>query len=309
MRKERTRKKTKRRTRLLYSSMGIEQNLAADKKLVERELGRFLPQGNSRLYQAMRYSVLEGGKRFRPLLLLASGRCFGVRCRILLPFACALEFIHSYSLVHDDLPIMDDDDVRRGRPSCHRRFGEDIALLAGDGLLTLAFEILSAASVPPELEPEKQAAVRVIARSAGVEGMIGGQFLDITVEPEGLAKKRLEEIILKKTGALIAAAVEIGAILGRASSLERKAISDFGRSLGLAFQIRDDLRDFRPDKSAGSAVRPDYVGLFGREKAEQRLKELVERALVSLRRFSGRAEELRFLTRRLLVIEPEASDA
>jgi geranylgeranyl diphosphate synthase type II len=289
--------------------MRLEKNLAANKDKVERELARILPRGSSRLDQAMRYSVLDGGKRFRPLLLISSGTCFGVDNRVLLPFACALELIHSYSLIHDDLPAMDDDDVRRGKPSCHRVFGENVALLAGDGLLTLAFEILAAAAVPAELLPQKQAAVRTIGRRAGAEGMIGGQFLDITVEPNRLAAELMEEIILKKTGALISAAVEVGAILGRAAAAEKRAILDYGRRVGLAFQIRDDLQDSRRERRRKLPRRPDYVLRFGRSAADKKLVELVSGAVGALERFSKRADELRFLAASLLEANPEVPHA
>jgi geranylgeranyl pyrophosphate synthase len=289
--------------------MRVDTSLAAGKNKVERELRRILPRGSSRLDQAMRYTVLDGGKRFRPLLLISSGKCFAVGSRILLPFACALELIHSYSLIHDDLPFMDDDDVRRGKPSCHRVFGENVALLAGDGLLTLAFEVLAAAAVPAELLPRKQAAVRVIGRRAGTEGMIGGQFLDITVDPRRLAADLMDEIILKKTGALISAAVEVGAILGRAAASEKRAILDYGRRVGLAFQIRDDLLDFRRQSGRKSPRRPDYVLRFGRSAAEKKIEELVSGALASLVRFSKRADELRFLAASLLMAGTGVSHA
>jgi geranylgeranyl diphosphate synthase type II len=280
--------------------MNVAKGLAANKDKIERELARILPRGSSRLDQAMRYSVLDGGKRFRPLLLISSGKCFGVYIRVLLPFACALELIHSYSLIHDDLPAMDDDDVRRGKPSCHRVFGEDIALLAGDGLLTLAFETLAAAAVPAGLLSRKQEAARTIGRRAGAEGMIGGQFLDITVEPSRLASGLMEEIIQKKTGALISASVEVGAILGRAAAAEKRAILAYGRRVGLAFQIRDDLQDSRREKSRKSPRRPDYALRFGRDAAEKKLVELVSGAVGALERFSKRADELRFLAASLL---------
>ena len=298
-----------RRKRLLFRAMRVGKNLAANKDKIERELVRILPRGSSRLDQAMRYSVLDGGKRFRPLLLISSGTCFGVDNRVLLPFACALELIHSYSLIHDDLPAMDDDDVRRGKPSCHRVFGENVALLAGDGLLTLAFEILAAAAVPAELLPQKQAAVRMIGRRAGAEGMIGGQFLDITVEPNRLAAELMEEIILKKTGALISAAVEVGAILGRAAAAEKRAILDYGRRVGLAFQIRDDLQDSRRERRRKLPRRPDYVLRFGRSAADKKLVELVSGAVGALERFSKRADELRFLAASLLEANPEVPHA
>jgi geranylgeranyl pyrophosphate synthase len=289
--------------------MRAEKSLAAGKDRVERELARLLPRGSSRLSQAMRYAVLNGGKRFRPLLLISSGRCFGVDTRVLLPFACALELIHSYSLIHDDLPAMDDDDVRRGKPSCHRAFGESVALLAGDGLLTLAFETLAAAAVPAELLPRKEAAVRTIGRRAGAEGMIGGQFLDVSVESDRLPAGLMEEIILKKTGALISAAVEVGAILGRAAASEKRAILDYGRRIGLAFQIRDDLQDSRRAKRRKSPRRPDYVRRFGRGAADQKLAELVSGAVGVLERFAERADGLRFLAASLLEANPEIPHA
>jgi geranylgeranyl pyrophosphate synthase len=289
--------------------MSVEKSLAATKDKIERELTRLLPRGSSRLNQAMRYSVLNGGKRFRPLLLISSGRCFEVESRVLLPFACALEFIHSYSLIHDDLPAMDDDDVRRGKPSCHRAFGENVALLAGDGLLTLAFETLAGAAVPAELLPQKQAVVLMIGRRAGAEGMIGGQFLDISVEPDRLPAGVMEEIILKKTGALISAAVEVGAILGRAADGEKRAVLNYGRKVGLAFQIRDDLQDSRLEKAKNSPHRPDYVERFGRSAAHQKLVELVSGAVGALERFAERADELRFLAASLVDANPEIPHA
>jgi len=289
--------------------MRVEKSLAANKAAVEQELARILPRGSSRLDQAMRYSVLNGGKRFRPLLLIASGRCFGAGSRVLLPFACALELVHSYSLIHDDLPAMDNDDVRRGNPSCHRVFGEGIALLAGDGLLTLAFEVLAGAVVPVGLLPQKQAAVRTIGRRAGAEGMIGGQFLDITVEPNRLAAELIEEIIQKKTGALISAAVEVGAILGRAAAADMRAILEYGRRIGLAFQIRDDLQDSGQKKRRNLPCRPDYVARFGRAAAKKRLVELVSGALDVLMRLERRADELRFLASSLLQVNVEVPHA
>ena len=289
--------------------MSVEKSLAADKDRIERELARILPRGSSRLDQAMRYSVLDGGKRFRPLLLIASGKCFGVSRSVLLPFACALELVHSYSLIHDDLPAMDDDDVRRGKPSCHRAFGEDIALLAGDGLLTLAFEVLVAAAVPAELQPQKQAAARTIGRRAGAQGMIGGQYLDITAEPNLLAADELEEIIQKKTGALISAAVEVGAILGRAPAAEKRTILEYGRRVGLAFQIRDDLRDSQCKRRGKLFLRPDYVQRFGRSAASRKLAELVSGAVDVVERFAKRADGLRFPATSLLEADHEVPHA
>jgi geranylgeranyl diphosphate synthase type II len=287
--------------------MRVEESLAAKKRLVDEELERVLSREDSLLFRAMRYAVFSGGKRFRPLLLLGSGACFGVRRVILLPFACALELVHNYSLVHDDLPAMDDDDFRRGRPSCHKAFGEDIALLAGDGLLTLAFELMAGANVPPELVPRKQEALRTISRAAGVSGMIGGQFLDITLDSKELTEEVLEELVVKKTGALIMAAVEAGAVLAGAGRTERNTISDFGRYLGLAFQVRDDILDSRKKGSKKGPRRPDYAVFLGLDKAKRRLEELAHRAVASLDKASLKAEELRYLALSLLALKPEAS--
>ncbi|MDH7513131.1 MAG: polyprenyl synthetase family protein [Clostridiales bacterium] len=287
--------------------MRVEESLAAKKRLVEGELDRVLSKEDSLLFRAMRYAVFSGGKRFRPLLLLSSGACFGGRRRVLLPFACALELVHNYSLIHDDLPAMDNDDFRRGRPSCHKAFGENIALLAGDGLLTLAFELMAGANVPPELVQRKQQALRTVSRAAGVSGMIGGQFLDITLNPEKLTGEVLEELVTKKTGALIAASVEVGAVLAGAGRRERKAIADFGRYLGLAFQVRDDILDSGKKGAKKGPRRPDYAAFLGVDKAKRRLEELVHKAVASLDKASLRAEELRYLALSLVARKPEES--
>jgi geranylgeranyl diphosphate synthase type II len=285
--------------------MRAEESLALKKTLVDKELRRLLSREDSLLYQAMRYSVLSGGKRFRPLLLLASGRCFGVPRKALLPFACALELIHNYSLIHDDLPSMDNDDFRRGKPACHRAYGEDVALLAGDGLLTLAFEITASAPVSAELLSQKQEAIKAFSRRAGVSGMIGGQVLDITLKPADLTEEIVQELILKKTGALIIAAVEVGALLGRARPQEKRSVMRYAKKVGLAFQIRDDIIDSRA-KRRGSSPRPDYVNFFGLERARKRLEELVRDAVASLESFSSRAAELRLLASSLCSLRPEA---
>jgi geranylgeranyl pyrophosphate synthase len=289
--------------------MRAEQSLAASKLRIEQALERFLPGGESPLFQAMRYAVLSGGKRFRPLLVLSSGACYGLRPKILLPFACALEFIHNYSLIHDDLPAMDDDDYRRGRPSCHKAFGEDIAILAGDGLLTLGFEILAGADVPAKLQARKEEAIRTVGWRAGVEGMIGGQALDISLRPQDITEAQVEDLILKKTGALITAAVEVGAILGGATRSEQRALTNYGQNIGLAFQIRDDILDSRSAKKKMTPERPDYAALVGLDMAKTKLEALIHEAVASLGRFSRKAEGLRLLAFSLLVMNHEAGHA
>lgn len=285
--------------------MRIPDSLATKKRLIERELNRILSRDDSPLLPVMRYAVFPGGKRFRPLLVLSSGALFGVPPRVLLPFACAVELIHNYSLVHDDLPCMDNDDLRRGKPTCHLAFGEDLAILAGDGLLTLAFEVMAEAAVPEAALRRKQEAIRAISRSAGVRGLIGGQVLDITLKPKDMTRPKIDELIRKKTGALIAAAVEVGAIFGQAHAAERQAILEYGNDVGLAFQVRDDILDSRRTEKTGVPDRASYVAFAGEEKAGQRVDALVRRAVDALSRFSPRDEDLRALALSLLKLERE----
>ena len=178
--------------------MNVQDKLQSKKDAIEKYLERFLPAEEDPLAKAMRYAVLSGGKRFRPLLALSSGECFGLSSDVVLPFGCALELIHNYSLVHDDLPVMDDDDFRRGKPSCHLVFGEDIALLVGDALLTLAFEVLASAPWEKSKSAQKELVIREIAQSAGIQGMVGGQLLDITLELESLSEDDLNDLMTKK---------------------------------------------------------------------------------------------------------------
>jgi geranylgeranyl diphosphate synthase type II len=280
--------------------MKVEDSLSQKKKAVDRELELILPEEDSPLFQAMRYAVLSGGKRFRPLLALSSGECFGVSQDVLLPFACALELIHNYSLIHDDLPSMDNDDLRRGKPSCHKTYGEDIALLAGDALLTLAFEVLVRAPVSANLQSQKEQLIIEIGHLAGVRGMIGGQLMDITLSPEELTEETMHELILKKTGALIVASVKTGVLLGKAGNSEFKAIVQYGRNIGLAFQIRDDILDSGGEERREKKLRPNYVSLFGNEVSEQRLKSFVGIARSALEEASLESEELHYLASKLL---------
>jgi geranylgeranyl diphosphate synthase type II len=285
--------------------MGAQETLAAGRRAVDRELARMLDRAESGLYEAMRYAVLSGGKRFRPLLLLSAGGRLGVEREVLLPFACAVEFIHNYSLIHDDLPAMDNDDVRRGRPSCHKAFGEDVALLAGDGLLTLAFEILASAPLPEALEPRRAAVIREVGERAGVEGMIGGQFLDIRLKPGDVTEASYRELILKKTGGLIIASVLAGGLLGGGGPAELAALSDYGTAVGLGFQIRDDILDSAAERAKPGLFRPSSVALFGADGARKRLEEQVAAAGAALARAGLESEDLRALAAMLLVMKAE----
>lgn len=283
--------------------MDVEKRLRQKKEAVERELERILSQEDSLLFKAMRHAVLSGGKRFRPLLAFSSGECFGVSQDMVLPFACALELIHNYSLVHDDLPSIDNDDYRRGQPSCHKAFGEDIALLTGDSLLTLAFEVMAQASLEENLLPRKEKVLREISHLSGVKGMIGGQLMDITLNPEELTEEVFHDLILKKTGGLITASVKTGALLGGAGGSELEAIGQYGRNIGLAFQIRDDILDTAQEADKGALSRPNYVSQFGLETAKRRLHNFIETARGVLDKASLESEELHTLASKLLELE------
>jgi len=260
----------------------------------------------ARLMEAMRYSSLSGGKRIRPLLVVASGDLFGVPRQRSLMAGAALEFIHCYSLVHDDLPAMDNDDMRRGRPTTHKAFDEATAILAGDGLLTLAFDVATRPAVHPEAEVRVNL-VGALARAAGIGGMVGGQLLDLAAEgrfadgkAQALDETAISTLQAMKTGALLQFACAAGAILGKASVAEREALDRYGMAVGKAFQIADDLLDVEGDsatlgKAAGkdaAAGKATLVGILGVETAKARLKTLVSEAGTALTPFGDRAQVL-----------------
>jgi farnesyl diphosphate synthase len=257
-----------------------------------------------RLRSAMRHAA-TGGKRIRPFLLLESAALFGVPERTALTAGAALECVHCYSLVHDDLPAMDDDDLRRGRPTIHRAFDEATAILAGDSLLTLAFELLSQLDSTAET---RIALVTLVARAAGMGGMTGGQMLDLEAEgrfaavrqPLSLTLADIEQLQAMKTGALLSAACEAGAILGRAGEAERRALADYSKALGFAFQIADDLLDAEGDSATlGKAAAKDagrgkatLISALGAEGARKRLGILIDEAIAALAPFGERASML-----------------
>jgi geranylgeranyl diphosphate synthase type II len=293
-------KARRRKKRILLSEkMAVRETLREKKDAVDSALESLLAGGTSPLHDAMRYGVLSGGKRFRPLLLLSSGEAFGAPRDVLLPYACALELIHNYSLIHDDLPSMDNDDFRRGMLTCHKAFGEGTALLAGDALLTLAFDVLALAPFPDGFYGRKDRAVREISRAAGVHGMILGQWMDIGVPPAAMTRDVYLTTILKKTGGLIIAAVKAGALLGGADDTGLEALEDYGRSVGLAFQLRDDVQDADAERAKISSVRPNSVALFGLEESRRMIEEHVRRALGALDRIPLDSPELRALAGRL----------
>jgi farnesyl diphosphate synthase len=273
----------------------LEAVLRATAGEVDATLQRLLPSTpglHARVQEAMRYAVLVGGKRLRPFLVLKSAALFGVEPPQAMRAACAIELLHTYSLVHDDLPCMDDDDLRRGQPTTHKKFDEATAVLAGDGLLTLAFEILARSEL-----------VLRLAEAGGSEGMIGGQMIDI--EAPGKAFGRDEVILLQrlKTGALFEFCCEAGAILGRAGPEHRTRLRDYARDLGLAFQVADDLIDVTGTaEAAGKAVGKDaemgkatFISLYGVEGARTEARALAERAARSLDVYGEAAAELQAL--------------
>ena len=234
------------------SAINAKEFLASTRLLIDSEIDRLIPKETgdpARLHSAIRWSVFAGGKRFRPALVLAVGETFGAETDQLLRTACAFEMIHTYSLIHDDLPSMDDDDLRRGRPTCHIKFGEATAILAGDGLQTLAFQ-----TIAEDETLSDEIRVRIIAelsRAAGTpSGMVAGQARDLDAEAQTVDAVALEQIHLQKTGALICGAARCGAIIGGANDDELAAVTDYGRSLGLLFQITDDLLDVTASASA-----------------------------------------------------------
>ena len=274
-------------------------------RLVDSALDRYLPGAETlptRLHEAIRYSVFAGGKRIRPILMLAACEAVGGEIKNVLPAACAIEMVHSYSLIHDDLPAMDDDDLRRGNPTNHKVYGEATAILAGDGLLTEAFILLSNKDVWGDVSAEKsREAINIIARSSGSRGMVGGQVVDMEAEKAPVDLPTLEYIHTHKTGALILAAVDVGALLGGASLEQRRALCRYGEAAGLAFQVADDVLDIVADQSQlgkdvgsdqqrGKATYPALLGLAG---ARQHADELRDRALAALDIFSASAQPLR----------------
>ena len=274
--------------------------------MVERELAECVavPSGSAgRLLEAMRYSLLAGGKRLRPVLALAACEAVGGALETALPFACAIEMIHTYSLIHDDLPCMDDDDLRRGRPTNHKVFGEAIATLAGDALLTDAFKLAATTAASGCSAQAVLDTIAELADAAGSAGMVGGQVIDLLGEGQTLRLDQLEYLHSKKTGALFVAAVCGGARLAGASAAQLNSMREYAQALGLAFQVVDDLLDVESSSEAmGKRTNKDeargkatYPSLIGVERSRQLARELVDRTDVALAEFDHRADPLRML--------------
>ena len=289
--------------------MDIRQYLEARRKQVDAALDSFLPDEKGSLadhIKAMRYSLFAGGKRVRPILCLAAAEAVQDYDNnfpaALLRIACALEYIHTYSLIHDDLPAMDDDDLRRGKPTNHKIFGEAGAILAGDSPLTYAFELLSR----EELEisaTDRLKIISLISKAVGPEGMVGGQFLDLSHEGKDVQYDMLCEIHNRKTGALITASAQTGGVLGKCTVKQFHALTLYGTQIGLAFQIVDDLLNVEGTKeqlgkAAGSDAarnKATYPALFGMDETRRKAQEAADKALAALEEFDARAAMLREL--------------
>jgi geranylgeranyl diphosphate synthase type II len=290
-------------------AMDLKAYLAARQKSVDRALDRFLPKQDvppATIHKAMRYSLFAGGKRLRPILCLAAAEACGGRISDALPLASAMECIHTYSLVHDDLPSMDNDDFRRGRATCHKVFGEGIAILAGDGLLTIAFEI--AALAKPTRRYSMTQIIREIASAAGSRKLIAGQVADLEAEGQPANRSLIRYIHENKTAAMLTTSVRLGAMSADAEAKKLSAMTKFGRSLGLAFQVIDDILDVtqtseKLGKSAGKDVaarKATYPAVIGLEASRAEARRLTNAAHRALSSFGDEAERLREMANYLL---------
>jgi len=290
--------------------MDIKTYLSQRRQLVDAALSTLLPRPDNELaphLDSLRYSLTAGGKRVRPILCLATAEALGWQFdQRLMPIVCALECIHTYSLIHDDLPAMDDDELRRGKPTNHMIYGEAGAILAGDGLLTFAFELLSQPETS-DLLPERQqlTIIQLIARAIGSLGMVGGQALDMAAEDKAISLAALQMIHRCKTGALITASVQTGAIIGQASDAQFQALTSYGNCIGLAFQIVDDLLNVEGTaeqlgKAAGSDAKHSkatYPAFFGVAETRAMAQSTIQAAIDALADFGQAAEPLRELAR------------
>ncbi|MCK5553538.1 MAG: polyprenyl synthetase family protein [Deltaproteobacteria bacterium] len=285
--------------------MDIGEYLKGKKRAIDAALEKVIPKETDfpqSLYKAMRYALFPGGKRIRPILAIAAYEAVGGGGNGILPFACALELIHTYSLIHDDLPALDNDDYRRGRPTTHKVFGEAMAILAGDALLTEAFRLMSREGLGGGVDPRDAIeAIDEISRAAGSTGMIAGQVVDIESEGKKVELSILEFIHTHKTGSLILVCVRAGGRLGRGKDVEMDALTRYGKAIGLAFQITDDILDVEGSRALmGRAPGVDiarnkitYPALLGLKESKRRYRELVGKGIEALGLFGDRGEPLR----------------
>jgi len=297
---------------ILQNNFKLDEYLRARKQMVDKALDEFLPAENtfpSSIFRSARYSVFAGGKRIRPILCMASAEALGGNIEDVLPVGCAIELIHSYSLIHDDLPAMDDDNFRRGLPTNHKVFGEAIAVLAGDALLTEAFNLLSRSNKNSKISSDILIdIIQEISQAAGYFGMIGGQVVDLESEGENVDLETLEYIHRHKTEALLKTSIRTGAIAVGAHSDDLQSLSVFGTKIGLAFQIADDILDIESTtevlgKDIGSdeaRQKVTYPALIGLEASKNMARDLVNEALAILDRFDEKATPLRLIAQYII---------
>jgi geranylgeranyl diphosphate synthase type II len=282
--------------------MKLPEFFEEDLALVDSTLQRLLPSEDTRppsIHTAMRYSVFAGGKRLRPILCIEAARIFSSDITPSLHPACAIEFIHTYSLIHDDLPALDNDDLRRGKPTCHKQFGEAIAILAGDALLTLAFETIG--STPVDVERRVKILAEISTAAGTVNGMVGGQVADLEAEGKGVGPDTLEYIHRSKTAALIRAAIAAGALCAGATDTDVTRLRRCGETIGWAFQVQDDILDVEESsaalgKTAGKDVaqqKATYPSVYGLERSHQIASELASQAIAELDFYGAKAARLR----------------
>jgi len=282
--------------------MDFNKYLEDKTNIINKALDEYLPSEEkppSIIHKAIRYSVFAGGKRIRPILTLATAELFGRNAESVLKTACGIELIHTFSLIHDDLPCIDNDDFRRGKPSNHKVFGEAIALLAGDALLVSGFDLIIENSENKEIK--KQSILKLIKEASfyvGTENMLGGQVEDVTLNNEDITKESLINLYTKKTAALICLAIRAGAILSGANKEQLKALSKYGENIGLAFQITDDILDIMQDQR--DAGKPTYAGKYGIKESKSESERLIKEAKDSLKIFNHKTEALRNIADYLL---------
>jgi geranylgeranyl diphosphate synthase, type II len=286
----------------MMNSFDLKSYLSSKRKQINETLDSIFANKSSKIVKAMKYSLMAGGKRIRPVLCVAAAEAVGGQSQDVIRAACALEMIHTYSLIHDDLPAMDNDEIRRGQPTCHVAFDEATAILAGDALLTLAFEVLSSTEfVQENLVLNWMKVIQTLSAAAGYKGMIEGQMQDMAAEGHLLSLEDLENMHALKTGALIEASVTVGAILGKGSFDQIQQLKIYAKNIGLAFQITDDLLDVEGDPNVmGKDVGSDrarnkstYPALLGIEQSKQFAKKLVNNGLKALDYFDNKAHPLR----------------
>lgn len=286
----------------MMNNFDLNSYLSSKRKQINKVLGSIFADDSSKIVKAMKYSLMAAGKRIRPVLCMAAAEAVGGQNKDVIRAACALEMIHTYSLIHDDLPAMDNDKLRRGIPTCHIAFDEATAILAGDALLTLSFEFLSSTgSSQGNRSLEWINVMHIIAKAAGYKGMIEGQMQDMAAEGNQLRLKELEKMHALKTGALIEASVTAGAILGKGSDVQIQNLKAYSINIGLAFQVTDDILNVEGDpnimgKDAGSdqlRAKSTYPGILGLESSREFAKKLVKDALKALEIFDNKANPLR----------------